>query len=78
VVDILALCHVCVRVLRCAPVTIIAPMLHIVFNLDTAYIRRTSGRNGGTVKQEIAVSELEEHRTEITSFIYIYIYAPEG
>jgi len=43
--------HVFVRVLRLYPVSMISLVFHICLYVNTSLIRRTSGRNRGTVKR---------------------------
>ena len=44
--------------------SIIPPTLHILLHLDTAVIRRTSGRRLGAVRQNSAISDIGEQWTE--------------
>jgi len=51
-------------VLHLSPVTIIPLMIHNLFNLKIALIRRTSGRSLWTCKYSIAFSCIEDYRRE--------------
>jgi len=53
--------QICLRILRLSPVSIIPSMVQSHLHLNTTFIRRTSGRSGGTSKQRSAISAIGKH-----------------
>ena len=54
-----------------SPFSIIPKILHAHLNVNTSFIRRTSGRNFGTLKQINAFSDIGE--CEIEEYEYLHI-----
>ena len=63
VVDIVALAQDFLKVLQFYPASAIPPMLHTHHHLNTALIRRTSGRSLGSFEQSDAISGTGQHWT---------------